>query len=155
MSHGCDATHIYRHPSNGSSSFSDFSDVAKKFSRNKNGVDVVYDSVGAKTSDYALASLKPRGLCVFYGNASGAPSPVSPLDLATAGSLYITRPILNHYLLTREEMEWRASDLFRWVLNGELQFDVEINLPLEQAAQAHQLLTGGGTTGKILLNCAP
>lgn len=74
-------------------------------------MDVVYDSVGKVTAKHSLASLKPRGNCVFYGNASGAPDPIAPLDLAVGGSLYITRPLLNHYVLTREELNWRAAEV--------------------------------------------
>ena len=61
--------------------------------------------------------------------------------------------MLNHYLLTREELEWRASDLFGWALSGHLDYNIESTFPLEQAARLHDLLTGGETTGKMLLDC--
>lgn len=114
-------------------------------------MDVVYDSVGKLTAKFSLASLKPRGNCVFYGNASGAPDPIAPLDLAVGGSLYITRPLLNHYVLTREELNWRAAEVFGWAASGELKFEMEKVFPLEQCAGAQMLLTSGNTTGKILL----
>ena len=66
------------------------------------------------------------------GNASGAPEPIAPLSLAVAGSLFITRPLLNHYLLTREELAWRAAEVFGWAAAGELRWELERVFPLEQ-----------------------
>ena len=66
------------------------------------------------------------------GNASGAPDPIAPLSLAVAGSLFITRPLLNHYLLTREELAWRAAEVFGWAAAGELRWELERVFPLEQ-----------------------
>ena len=74
-----------------------------------------------------------------------------PLDLAVGGSLYITRPLLNHYVLSREELNWRAGEVFGWAASGALSFGMENVFPLEQAAGAQLLLTSGRTTGKILL----
>ncbi len=74
------------------------------------GVDVVYDSVGAATWDQSLDSLRPRGMMVSFGNASGSVPPVAPLLLNQKGSIYLTRPSLGHYTSKREELEWRASD---------------------------------------------
>ena len=86
------------------------------------------------------------------GNASGAPEPIAPLSLAVAGSLFITRPLLNHYLLTREELAWRAAEVFGWAAEGSLRWDLEKVFPLEQAAGAQLLLESGSTSGKILLS---
>ena len=70
------------------------------------GVDVVYDSVGRATADASLASLRPRGTCVLYGNSSGAPRAIAPTPtLAVGGSLFVTRPLLDHYLLTADEVQ--------------------------------------------------
>lgn len=115
------------------------------------GVDVVYDSVGADTFASSLDALKPRGLMVLFGQASG---PVPPLDLQELnrrGSLYVTRPSLNAYTATRDELEWRAGALFDLVRSGQLEVHLHGRYPLEQAAQAHRDLESGTTSGKLLL----
>ena len=115
------------------------------------GVDVVYDGVGRDTFDASLASLKIRGLLALFGAASG---PVPAFDLQrlnAGGSLFVTRPSLGHYLLTRQEFEWRAGDIFRWIADGELRIDIGATFPLSQAAAAHEALEGRKTTGKVLL----
>ena len=115
------------------------------------GVDVVYDSVGQSTFMKSLDSLKPRGMMVSFGNASGAVPPVEPLLLTQKGSLYLTRPMLAHYIATREELEWRAGDLFRWIVEKKLVLLVEHVYRLADAAQAHRDLEGRKTTGKLVL----
>jgi len=115
------------------------------------GVDAVYDSVGEATWKGSLDSLKPRGMAVFFGNASGPVPPVAPLELAKRGSLFMTRPTLAHYVATREELEWRAGDVLSWVRDGKLDVHVGGEYPLEQAAQAQIDLAGRKTTGKLLL----
>lgn len=115
------------------------------------GVDVVFDGVGKDTFDASLASLKPRGLLALFGAASG---PVPAFDLQrlhAGGSLFITRPSLGHYLLSREEFEWRAGDIFRWMAAGQLQIDIGATFSLADAAAAHDALEGRKTTGKVLL----
>ena len=115
------------------------------------GAAVVYDGVGQATFEASLAALRRRGYLVLYGAASG---PVPPFDLQRlnpAGSLYVTRPTLAHYVTTREELLWRAGDLFRWISEGRLSVRVGGRYPLHEAAQAHEDLAGRRTTGKLLL----
>jgi NADPH2:quinone reductase len=115
------------------------------------GVDVVYDSVGKSTFTQSLASLKVRGLMVSFGNASGAVDPVAPLVLNQGGSLFLTRPTLAHYVLTREELEWRAGDVLRWIAEGKLTLKIDHVYPLADAAKAQTDLTGRATMGKLVL----
>lgn len=128
----------------------DFQPEVKKLTAGR-GVDVVYDSVGEATWKGSLDSLRPRGMAVFFGNASGPVPPVAPLELAKRGSLFMTRPTLAHYVATREELEWRAGDVLGWVRDGKLDVHVGGEYPLEQAAQAQIDLAGRKTTGKLLL----
>lgn len=115
------------------------------------GVSVVYDSVGRDTFEGSLSVLKPRGMFVSFGNASGAIPPFSPLLLSQKGSLFMTRPTLAHYTATREELLWRAGDIFAWIQSGVLKLRISARLPLSQAKEAHQLLEGRRTVGKLLL----
>jgi NADPH2:quinone reductase len=115
------------------------------------GVDVVYDSVGATTFDKSLNCLRPRGYLVLYGQSSGPVPPVDPSTLFSRGSLFLTRPSLAHYAMTREETLTRASALFEWVRAGELRLRIGQEYPLRDAAKAHEALTSRGTTGKVLL----
>jgi NADPH2:quinone reductase len=115
------------------------------------GVHVNYDGVGATTFDKGLNCLRPRGLMVLYGQASG---PVPPLDLQilnARGSLFITRPSLNHHIASREELVARAGDVLGWIRDGKLKLRLEHQFPLAEAAAAHRALEGRKTTGKILL----
>lgn len=118
---------------------------------NGKGVDVVYDGVGKATFDKDLNVLRPRGYLVLFGGSSGAVPPFDLIKLSQKGSLYITRPTLGHYTATREELEWRAGDVLRWVKNGELKVRIHKKYPLRDAAQAHRDLEGRKTTGKLLL----
>ena len=115
------------------------------------GVDVVYDSVGAATFARSLDSLRPRGMMVTFGNASGAVPAVEPLLLNQKGSLYLTRPALGHYVSTREELLARAGDVLGWVASGQLKLRIDRTYPLSNAAQAHIDLAGRATSGKLLL----
>ncbi len=115
------------------------------------GVDVVYDSVGKTTFDKSLRALKPRGMLVLYGQSSGAVAPVDPQVLASRGSLFLTRPTLNHYTATREELLSRAQELFGWVASGALKLRLEHTYALADAAAAHRDLESRKTTGKLLL----
>ncbi len=114
------------------------------------GVNVVYDAVGADTFDKGLACLAQRGYMVLYGQASG---PVPTVTLATLNpkSLFLTRPGLNSYTATREELEWRAGDVLGWVQSGALNVKVHGRFALSDAAEAHRQLQGRVTTGKLLL----
>ena len=115
------------------------------------GVDVIYDGVGATTFDKGLNCLRPRGVMALYGNASG---PVGPLDLQrlnAGGSLFVTRPSLNHHIASREELLQRSGDVLGWIRDGKINLRVETTFPLEKAPDAHRALEGRQTTGKVLL----
>ncbi len=114
-------------------------------------MDVVYDGVGKATFDQGLTLLRPRGLMVAYGNASGPPDPVPVLKLSQLGSLYLTRPGLGTYVATTEELRRRAAEVFDLIVEGGLEVMVGLELPLDQAALAHQRLEARETTGKVLL----
>jgi NADPH2:quinone reductase len=114
-------------------------------------LDVVYDGVGAATFMKSLDLLRPRGLMVSFGNASGPAPEISPLVLAQKGSLFLTRPTMAHYLQTREELLTRCVDLFTWIREGELRVHIDAEFPLADAAEAHRALEGRRTTGKILI----
>jgi len=115
------------------------------------GVDVVYDSVGLNTFERSLNCLKPRGYMVLFGQSSGVVPPLDPGILAAKGSLFLTRPTLANYAATRDELNWRAGDLFKWIAAGELKLRIEHVFHLAEAAKAHQELEGRKTTGKVLL----
>lgn len=112
---------------------------------------VVYDGVGKVTFEPSLGLLRPRGMMVTFGNASGPVEPMSPLILGAHGSIFLTRPSLFHYIASREELLARASDLFDWIAAGKLDVRVGDRLPLSDAAEAHRRLEGRKTTGKVLL----
>jgi NADPH:quinone reductase len=114
------------------------------------GVDVVYDGVGKSTFTASLNSLKPRGMMITFGNASGPVPPVAPLELSKRGSLFLTRPTLAHYIATRAELLARAADLFKWVADGQLEVRIGAEFPLADAAAAHRALEARQTTGKVI-----
>lgn len=115
------------------------------------GIDVAYDGVGQSTWEGSLNCLKPRGMLVCFGNTSGPVPPIDPLRLSAGGSLFLTRPTLNHYIATREELEWRATDLLNWVRDGKLDVRIGQEYPLAEAAQAQIDLAGRKTSGKLIL----
>ena len=115
------------------------------------GVEVVYDSVGKMTWDGSLDCLKPRGMMVSFGNASGPVDPIAPLVLSQKGSLFLTRPTLAHYTSTREELVWRATDVFQWLSDGTVKLQIHAVYPLAEAGRAQEDLAGRRTTGKLLL----
>ena len=115
------------------------------------GVEVVYDSVGATTFDKSLNCLKPRGYMVLFGQSSGPVPPLDPGQLAAKGSLFLTRPSLAQYAANRDELLWRSGDLFKWIAAGVLKLKIDHTFSLADAAKAHQGLEGRGTTGKVLL----
>jgi len=115
------------------------------------GVDVVYDSVGAATWEKSLDCLRPRGMMVSFGNASGAVPAFQPLLLSQKGSIFLTRPTLAHYCATREEFLWRAGDVLGWVQSGRLKLRIERVYKLSEAAEAHRALESRATSGKLLL----
>jgi len=115
------------------------------------GVDVVYDSVGATTFMKSLGCLRIRGMLALFGQSSGPVPPFDPNILNPKGSLFLTRPSLAHYCLTRDELLWRAGDVLGWVASGDLKLRVERAYPLADAAQAHRDLESRRTSGKLLL----
>ncbi|MEV5976597.1 quinone oxidoreductase [Streptomyces sp. NPDC052114] len=115
------------------------------------GVSVVYDGVGAATFEASLASLRPRGMLVLFGAASGMVPPFDLQRLIAAGSLYVTRPVGAHYLATPEELRERADAVLRWIQEGVLDIRVGGRYPLARAADAHTDLAARRTTGKLLL----
>lgn len=115
------------------------------------GLQVVYDSVGKDTFEKSLDCLAPRGYLALYGQSSGRVPPVDPQTLNAKGSLFLTRPTLGSYALTREELEWRAGEIFGWVADGSLNVHIGGAFPLAEAGEAHRRLEGRETTGKLLL----
>jgi NADPH2:quinone reductase len=115
------------------------------------GVHVVYDGVGRSTFEASLASLRPRGMLVLFGGASGQVPPFDPQRLNKAGSLFLTRPTIAHHTLTRDELEWRTSEVFEAAASGDLKVHVGSTLSLADAGAAHEALEGRATTGKVLL----
>ncbi|RMI30421.1 quinone oxidoreductase family protein [Nocardia stercoris] len=115
------------------------------------GVAAVYDGVGAATFEASLASLRVRGTLALFGAASGPVPPFDPQRLNSAGSLFLTRPTLAHYTRTRDELLWRADDIFDAIADGTLTVRVGATYPLANAARAHRDLEGRATTGSIVL----
>jgi NADPH:quinone reductase len=115
------------------------------------GVAAVYDGVGATTFDASLASLRRRGILALFGAASGPVPPVDAQRLNSAGSVFLTRPKLADYVATRDELTWRAGEVFDAILGGSLRIRVGGRYPLTDAGRAHQDLQGRRTTGKLLL----
>ena len=115
------------------------------------GVDVVYDSVGKDTFDKSLNCLRPRGLLALFGFSSGLVPPFDPATLGTKGSLFLTRPGLNQYMATREELLMRANQIFEWLASGALKIRIDRVFPLAEATMAHQELEARRTAGKVLL----
>jgi NADPH2:quinone reductase len=116
------------------------------------GVDVVYDSVGAATFMGSLDCLRPRGLMVTYGNASGPVPAIEPLLLNQKGSIFLTRPTLAHHCASKEELNWRAGDVLNGIASGELKLQIHNTYPLSDVRQAHIDLESRKTTGKLLLD---
>lgn len=114
-------------------------------------VHVVYDSVGATTFLESMDCLVRRGMMVLFGQSSGPVAPFDPNMLNPKGSLFLTRPTLAHYVATRDELLWRASDVFGWMADGSLTVSIDREVPLVHAGEAHRALEGRRTTGKVLL----
>jgi NADPH2:quinone reductase len=115
------------------------------------GVPVVYDSVGKATLAASLDSLAPRGTLVSFGNASGKPEPIDLLTLANKGSLHVTRPVLAHYIATRDELVASATALFDEIRSGDVRIRIDRRYPLDEAREAHRALEARATTGSVLL----
>ncbi|HYE90617.1 MAG TPA: quinone oxidoreductase, partial [Terriglobales bacterium] len=128
----------------------DFVAEVKRLTNGK-GLNVVYDAVGKDTFDKGFDVLQPRGMMVLYGQSSG---PVGPFDLQVLnakGSIFVTRPSLNHHIITRDELLQRAGEIGGWIRDGKLKLRMEFEYPMKDAAEAHRALEGRKTTGKILL----
>jgi NADPH2:quinone reductase len=115
------------------------------------GVAAVYDGVGATTFDASLASLAVRGTLALFGASSGAVPPVDPQRLNAAGSVFLTRPALVHFMRTAAEFGWRANELFEAVAGGAITIEVGGRYPLAEAARAHRDLQGRKTSGSLVL----
>ncbi|MHB1006228.1 MAG: quinone oxidoreductase family protein [Chloroflexota bacterium] len=115
------------------------------------GVQVVYDSVGKATFMKSLDCLRPRGYMVLFGQSSGPAPAIEPTLLNVKGSLYLTRPSLAAYTVTREELLWRSGDVLKWVADGKLKVRIGQEFPLVQAAEAQRTQESRVTTGKTLL----
>jgi NADPH2:quinone reductase len=129
---------------------SDFEAETKRLTGGR-GVDVVYDSVGKTTFEKGLNVLRPRGMMALFGGSSGAVPPFDPLTLTQKGSLYLTRPSIGHYIITRQELQQRAGAVFGMIREKKLKLRIEHVYPLGLAVQAHRDLEGRKTTGKLLL----
>jgi NADPH2:quinone reductase len=140
--HGCDHAIVYTRE--------DFPARVKEITRGA-GVPVVYDAVGKSTFQGSLDCLRPRGLMVSFGNASGPVPPFDLLQLSQKGSLFLTRPTLAHYTATREELEGAARELFEVMQSGKVKIEVSATYPLAEAARAHRDLEARKTTGSVVL----
>jgi NADPH2:quinone reductase len=144
LARGAGADHVINYTTQ------DFATEVKRITAGA-GVHVVYDGVGATTFAKGFTCLRPRGLMALFGQASG---PVPPLDLQVlnaGGSLFVTRPSLNHHIATREELVARSRDVLGWIADGKVALRTEHQFSLAQAADAHRALESRKTTGKILL----
>ena len=115
------------------------------------GLPVVYDAVGKTTWDGSLDCLRPRGLMVSFGNASGAVPPVNLGILSTKGSLYVTRPTLATHIASRADLVERANALFDIVKSGKVKIETTKRYKLADAQSAHRDLEGRKTTGSVVL----
>lgn len=140
--HGCDHVIVYTQEQ--------FPERVRTLTDGK-GVPVVFDSVGKSTFQGSLDCLRPLGLLVSFGNASG---PVPPFELSLLtqkGSLYVTRPTLATYTATRADLEATAQDLFNVVLSGQVKIEINHTYKLEDAQQVHRDLEGRKTTGSVVM----
>lgn len=144
LAHGAGADEVIRYDQ------VDFADEARRLTGGE-GVAVAYDGVGRTTFDGSLSSLRPRGMLVLFGAASGQVPPFDPARLQAGGSLFLTRPSLAQYTATREELLSRARAVFGWIASGKLAVRIGERYPLTEARRAHEDLEGRRTTGKLLL----
>lgn len=140
--HGCDHPILYTR--------TDFVAEVKRLTEGA-GVPVVYDGVGRTTFLPGFDCLKPRGLMVLFGAASGAPDPLDMQVLAAKGSLYVTRPTLFTYITRRDDMMASAAELFEVVHAGGVTINIGQTFALKDTAEAHRVLQSRGTTGSTVL----
>lgn len=126
-------------------------DIAARVREIAGGAHVVYDGVGKDTWDTSLDSLRPLGMMVSYGNASGPPPAISPLALSQKGSLFLTRPTLFNYTATVEQLDETAADLFDVIEQGVVKISPPKHYALADAPQAHRDLEARLTTGSLVL----
>jgi NADPH2:quinone reductase len=115
------------------------------------GVPVVYDSIGKDTFTCSLDCLSPLGMMVSFGGASGPVPPFSLNELASRGSLFVTRPSLFNYIAKRDDLEMMAAELFGMVESGKIKIDINQRYALKDVAQAHRDLESRKTTGSTIL----
>ena len=128
----------------------DFAAEVRKLTGSK-GVNVVYDSVGKDTYEKSLDSLRPLGVLVIFGQASGSVPPFDTAVLNAKGSLSLARPSLTHNVASRADVAWRAGDLFRWIEAGKLDVRIGKTFSLSEAAEAHREMESRRSTGKLIL----
>jgi NADPH2:quinone reductase len=126
-------------------------DFVSEVKRLCGGVNVIYDGVGKSTFESGFDCLRPRGYMVVFGQSSGKPPAVDPQTLNSKGSLFVTRPTITHYIAERAELLERAADVLSAVRDGRLQLRIHRTYPLAQAADAHRLLEGRESAGKLVL----
>ena len=139
---GCDEVILYR--------VEDVADRVREMTDGR-GVDVVYDSVGAATFEASIKSLRPRGMMVTFGNASGPVPPVPPLLLSQSGSLFLTRPVLAHHYTDPTEAAEGIAKLFDMVLSGKVTPLIGQEYSLSDVSKAHQDLEHRKTVGSTVL----
>lgn len=140
--HGCD--HVINYTTE------DFAARVREITGGR-GVDVVYDGVGKDTFGKSLDCLRPRGLMVSFGNASGVVSIPDITELSRKGSLYVTRPTGGHYFVTRADLLEGADALFAAIKSGAIKVEIGRTFPLDHAAEAHRALEARETTGSVVL----
>lgn len=128
----------------------DFTEKVKEITKNAK-VSVVFDGVGAATYEGSLQCTQVRGMCVFFGNASGAVPPIDPLKLTKCGSIFITRPTLSHYIRNPQELKFRYDELFNWMEKKEVVIRIGQRFNLNKVFDAHNALENRQTIGKIIL----
>ncbi|MGA2812049.1 MAG: quinone oxidoreductase [Candidatus Acidiferrum sp.] len=142
LAHGCRHTILY--------SKQDFVAEVSRISGGEK-LPVVFDSVGKDTFLRSLDCLRPRGWMVTFGQASGPIDPIAPVLLSQKGSLFLTRPLLFHYIARREELEASANELFNVVASGKVRINVNQRFALKHAAEAHKALEARATSGSTIL----
>jgi NADPH2:quinone reductase len=140
--HGCDHPIVYTEE--------DFAERVRAITGGT-GVAVVYDSVGKATFERSAACLRPRGLLVSFGEASGDPDPVPPRRLGQLGSIYLTHPSLPDYTATREALLATAGELFAMVGSGKIRIEINQTYALKDAPRAHRDVEARKTTGSTVL----
>jgi NADPH2:quinone reductase len=140
--HGCDHTIVY--------TAEDFAERVRALTVGA-GVPVVYDSIGKATFEKSLACLRPRGLLVSFGEASGDPEPIAPRRLGQLGSIYLTHPSLPDYTATRSALLACAGELFDMVGSGKIKIEINQSYALADAPRAHREVESRQTTGCTVL----